>query len=56
MYAGLFGTDEYLNEWVRDTRACGDELESEAEAEAQRLEREFSSEVLNEIAGRGGVR
>ncbi|MGH8958720.1 MAG: virulence factor [Acidimicrobiia bacterium] len=56
MYAGLFGTDEYLNEWVRDSRACGDDLEVEAEAEAQRLEKEFPPDMLNEIAGRGGMR
>lgn len=56
MYAGLFGTDEYLNEWVRDSRACGDDLESEAETEAERLEHEFSAEILTDIAGRGGVR
>ncbi|HEY3427641.1 MAG TPA: virulence factor [Acidimicrobiia bacterium] len=56
MYAGLFGTDEYLNEWVRDSRPCGDDLEQEADQEAKRLESEFSPEVLNEIAGRGGLR
>jgi hypothetical protein len=56
MYAGLFGTDEYLNEWVRDSRLCGDDLEQEADQEARRLESEFSPEVLNEIAGRGGLR
>jgi hypothetical protein len=56
MYAGLFGTDEYLNEWVRDSRPCGENLEQEADQEAKRLESEFSPEVLNEIAGRGGLR
>ena len=56
MYAGLFGTDEYLNEWVRDSRPCSDDLEQEADQEARRLESEFSPEVLNEIAGRGGLR
>lgn len=54
MYAGLFGTDEYLNEWVRDARPCGDDLESEADREATRLETEFTSEVLNDLASRGG--
>ncbi|MGI8516993.1 MAG: virulence factor [Acidimicrobiia bacterium] len=56
MYAGLFGTDEYLNEWVRDARPCGDDLESEADREATRLEAEFTSEVLNELAAKGGAR
>ena len=39
MYAGLFGTDEYLAEWARDTRPCGDDLETEVAAEARALER-----------------
>lgn len=56
MYAGLFGTDEYLSEWARDSRPCGDDLESEAANEAARLEAEFNAEVLNEVAGNGGVR
>ena len=56
MYAGLFGTDEYLSEWARDNRPCGDDLEAEAEKEAARLEAEFTPEVLNELAGNGGVR
>ncbi len=56
MYAGLFGTDEYLNEWARDARPCGDDLESEAELEATRLEAEFTSEVLNDLASRGGTK
>jgi len=56
MYAGLFGTDEYLSEWKRDSRPCGDDLETEAATEAARLESEFTSEVLNEIAGNGGNR
>ena len=56
MYAGLFGTDEHLSEWSRDSRPCGDDLEAEAEKEAARLEAEFTPEVLNEVAGNGGVR
>ena len=56
MYAGLFGTDEYLSEWSRDSRPCGDDLEAEAEKEAARLEAEFTPEVLNELAANGGVR
>ena len=56
MYAGLFGTDEYLSEWTRDSRPCGEDLEAEAKNEAARLEAEFTPEVLNELAGNGGVR
>jgi hypothetical protein len=56
MYAGLFGTDEYLSEWVRDSRPCGEDLEIEAAQEAARLEEEYTPEVLNELAGNGGLR
>ena len=56
MYAGLFGTDEYLAEWQRDTTPCGGDLEVEAATMAARLEAQFSSEVLNELAGNGGWR
>ena len=56
MYAGLFGTDEYLSEWSRDSRPCTDDLEAEVEKEAARLEAEFTPEVLNEVAGNGGLR
>ena len=56
MYAGLFGTDEYLSEWVKDSRPCGDDLESEVAAEAARLETEYDSETLNELAANGGTR
>jgi hypothetical protein len=56
MYAGLFGTDEYLSEWVKDTRPCGDDLESEVAAEAARLETQYDSETLNDLASNGGAR
>lgn len=56
MYAGLFGTDEYLSEWVRESRPCSDDLEAEATAEAARLESAFTPEVLADLAGKGGAR
>ena len=56
MYAGLFGTDEYLSEWRRQSRPCGEDLEAEAAQEAARLEAEYTPEVLNELAANGGVR
>ncbi|MDP3984652.1 MAG: virulence factor [Acidimicrobiia bacterium] len=54
MFAGLFGTDEYLSEWKRDTQACGADLEAEAAQAAARLEAEYTSEVLNELVAKGG--
>jgi hypothetical protein len=56
MYAGLFGTDGYLAEWARDSRPCGDDLEAEVAAEAARIETEFDSDVLNDLAANGGTR
>jgi hypothetical protein len=56
MYAGLFGTDDYLSEWARDSRPCGDDLEGEVATETARIESEFDPETLNDLAGNGGVR
>ena len=53
--AGLFGTDEYLGEWRRDSRPCGDDLEAEARAEAARLEAAYDDEALRALAKSGGV-
>ncbi|HLF62004.1 MAG TPA: virulence factor [Acidimicrobiia bacterium] len=53
--AGLTGTDEYLAEWRRTTRPCGDDLEAEARAEADRLESMFPPEVLDRIVRAGGL-
>ena len=52
---GLIGSDEYLAEWRRQTRPCGDELEAEAAAEAERLEAAYSDEDLDALARSGGV-
>ena len=54
--AGLFGTDEYLAEWRRETRPCGDDLEVEARAEADRLEAAHPPEALDVLARAGGLR
>jgi Virulence factor len=53
---GLIGTDEYLAEWRKDTRACGEDLEGEARAEAERLDRAFPPDVLDGLARTGGLR
>ena len=51
---GLIGADEYLSEWRRDTRPCGDDLQAEAGAEAQRLEAAFDDDRLMALARAGG--
>jgi hypothetical protein len=53
---GLIGTDDYLAEWARDTRPCGDDLEAEAAAEADRLESDHPDEVLRTLIRSGGLR
>jgi hypothetical protein len=55
MEAGLAASDDYLNEWRRDTRPCGSDLESETAAEADRLEAFYSPEVLQALVRSGGV-
>ena len=52
---GLIGTDDYLAEWRRDSRSCGDDLEAEAQAEAARLESAFGPDELEVLAASGGV-
>ena len=56
MRAGLIGTDEYLSEWRRESKPCGDDLQAEATAEAARLEAEFDDDVLGELSRGGGFR
>jgi cvfA/B/C family virulence factor len=50
---GLIGTDEYMAEWHKETRPCGDELDGEAKTEAERLELEFTDEILATLAETG---
>jgi hypothetical protein len=57
MRAGASDADAYLAEWRRaDPTPCGDDLEAEAEAAAQRLEAEYDTQRLALLAageGRG---
>jgi hypothetical protein len=50
---GLIGTDEYMAEWHKETRDCGEELEGEAKTEAERLELAFTDEILAGLAVTG---
>jgi len=54
MRAGLFGTDEYLSEWRRETMTCGDDLEAEVAAEAARLDAAYTGDVLERLVRNGG--
>jgi len=57
MRAGKGSSDAYLEEWRREASACeGGDLQAIAEAEAERLEGEYSDERLLElIRGHGAA-
>ena len=52
---GLIGTDEYLNEWRRVTRECGDDLDAEASKEAHALEQAYGDSRLESLVRSGGA-
>jgi hypothetical protein len=54
MRAGLVGSDDYLDEWWRETRECSGELEREVAEEAARLEAAFPAEELRRLVRAGG--
>lgn len=52
---GLIGTDDYLAEWHRETRPCGDDLDAEVAAEAERLEQAYTDVTLEDLVRAGGI-
>jgi len=55
MRAKLRDSDSYLAEWRRAAPvACGDDLEAEAQAAADRLEAEYDDTRLRALIERGG--
>ena len=54
MRAGLTDSDAYLDEWRRETRPCGEDIDAEVAAEAERLEHQYTREVLLELTRAGG--
>jgi methionyl-tRNA synthetase len=54
--AGLETTDEYLAEWRREVAECSDDLTSEANDAAERIEAEFTDEFLRKMVTTGGIR
>jgi hypothetical protein len=54
MRAGLIGTDAYLGEWRRETRACGDDMESEVAQEAEWLDAAYTDDVLERLVQANG--
>ncbi len=55
MVSGKAGSDDYINEWRRESQPCGDDLATAATAEAARLEAEYDQVRLTELATNGGV-
>jgi hypothetical protein len=55
MRSGASETDAYLADWRRaDAGPCGDDLEAEAQAAAERLEAEYDNARLAKLAQSGG--
>jgi hypothetical protein len=54
MRAGLVGSDAYMEEWRREPRACGDDLEAEVAQEVERLDAAFTDDVLERLVQANG--
>jgi hypothetical protein len=55
MQAGKRSAGDYIEEWRREAKPCGDDLEAIANAEAARLEAEYTRDVLARLVAAGGV-
>jgi len=53
--AGKRTYNEYIEEWRRVARACGDEIKAEGTAESGRLETEYDKHRLAALIQSGGV-
>jgi hypothetical protein len=53
--AGKRAMDDYIAEWRKTQRPCGDDLETEASGEADRLERAYDRKALAALVATGGV-
>lgn len=57
MRAGKGTSDAYLADWKRSPpRPCGEDLKAEAQAEAERIEAQFSDEALHEMIRSKGLK
>lgn len=54
MVSGKQTYDQYIGEWRRTARPCGEDVEAEATTEAARLDREYPLERLARMAADGG--
>jgi hypothetical protein len=57
MVAGLIGSDDYTSQMAMDRREIADDaLQDEVDAEAARLEADWSDELLRSVIRTGGTR
>lgn len=54
MRAGKGSSDKYLEDWRRAPKSCGNALEDEAKAEAERLESAYDDKLLERMVKAGG--
>lgn len=55
MQAGKRAASDYIEEWRRESRPSGDDLETVARDEAARLEGYYTRDVLARLIAAGGV-
>jgi ribosomal protein RSM22 (predicted rRNA methylase) len=53
--AGRKSMDDYIAEWRKEARTCGDDLEKAANDEAERLEAAYTRDVLARLVAAGGI-
>lgn len=56
MRAGKGGSEAYMEDWKRSSPSpCGNDLQEEAEAEAQRIEAAYSDDALKQLIRQKGL-
>ena len=53
--AGKRAYNDYIEEWRRTQRRCGEDVDAEVAAEAERLEAEYDKHRLAQLIQSGGV-
>jgi hypothetical protein len=54
MRAGLIGSDAYLEEWRRESRSCGDDLDAEVAQEVEWLDAAYTNDILERLVRGNG--
>jgi hypothetical protein len=56
MRAGKGSSEAYMEEWRRESRECSNDLQTEAQAEADRLVADWSDELLEATTKAKGIK